>query len=617
MQWPDAQRRPAVFGGAALLALVLLAPMQMSVPQVSILVTAMCFALAALGLDILIGMTGQLSMAHAAFYGVGTFTALGLGSRGAPWPIAFFAAMAAAGLVAALVGLPSLRIRGLQVAIASLAFQVFAQGFPNTYDQVKSAGRLFERPDYLVSETSLYYLAVGCIAAVLVVLARLRRTGLGRSLLAVREVEARSAAFGVQTGRTKLMAYGLSGAIAGLGGALFALQQSSVSDLQPFILRESLLLVAVVVVGGARSPVGILLAAFLLKGLPGLLGTSGDVPVLGQVALWLPPLLALLLVLSVVLQPAGIGGVLRDIGARLGPPPELLSTRPEPGDATAAAARATDLRTVPRPLKQRLPVPSLLVARAVGVRYGGVVALSDVDLEVRRSEIVGLIGANGAGKSTFFNAVSGLAPTTGSIRYRDKELLLSPAASRSSRGIARTFQDMGLVRGDTVRQNVLLAQQWMVDYPAVGGLLALGGSVGTERELRRRADQALELFGLRHLADEQLGSLPYGTMRIVEIAAAVASGPDLLLLDEASAGLTPQEAHALGDRFGALRDELGLTLMVIEHHVPLIASTCDYCYCLESGVLIAEGTPSAVTAQPRVIESFLGRGTLEPEGVLS
>ena len=170
------------------------------------------------------------------------------------------------------------------------------------------------------------------------------------------------------------------------------------------------------------------------------------------------------------------------------------------------------------------------------------------------------------------------------------------------------------MRGDTVRQNVLLAQHWMADYPAVGGLLALGGSVGTERELRRRADQALDLFGLRHLADERLGSLPYGTMRIAEIASAVASGPDLLLLDEASAGLTPEEAHALGERFGALRDELGLTLMVIEHHVPLIASTCDYCYCLESGALIAEGTPAQVTAEPRVIESFLGRGSLRARG---
>ncbi|MCW2671397.1 MAG: transporter related [Frankiales bacterium] len=605
---------PGRIGGLALVALVLLAPTFMNVPQTAIVTTAACIALVALGLDVLVGSTGQLSLAHAALYGVGCFSALGLGTHGVPWPLAFVGAAAATSVTAVVVGLPALRIRGLQVAIASLAFQQFAVQIPQKWDQVKFVGKTFDPPGYLAGVTAQYYLGVALVGLVLLVLAGLRRTRGGRSLLAVRDVEQRAAAFGVATGRTKLFAYAVSGAVTGLGGALFALQQTSVSDTQPFILRESLLLVAIVVVGGARSPVGILLAAFATKAVPGLLA-----PHFGQgVQLLIPVILAAVLVLSVVLQPEGIGGVLRDLRDQLSGGVDRPVPRPQQTDPVVAAARARSLREVPRPLTQRLPVPALLVARGVTVRYGGVVALADVDLEVRRSEIVGLIGANGAGKSTFFNAVSGLAPTTGSIRYRDRELLPAPAASRSARGLARTFQDMGLVRAETVRENVLLAQGWMACYPAATGMLGFGAAVGTERELRHRADQALELFGLEHLAGERLGDLPYGTMRVVEIAAAVASGPDLLLLDEASAGLTPEEAHALGDRFRALRDELGLTLVVIEHHVPLIAATCDYCYCLESGGLIAEGTPAEVTAEPRVVESFLGRGTLQPEeGVLA
>jgi branched-chain amino acid transport system ATP-binding protein len=262
---------------------------------------------------------------------------------------------------------------------------------------------------------------------------------------------------------------------------------------------------------------------------------------------------------------------------------------------------------VERPLSLRMPVPALLEAEDVTVEYGGVTALDGVSLEVRRGEIVGLIGANGAGKSTFFNAVSGLAPTTGSIRFRGVELVTRPASIRSSLGTARTFQDLGLVRAESVQENVLLAQTWLARYAAAVGILGLGGSVRTERELRRRAEIALEVFGLDHLARERVGSLPYGTMRIVEIAAAVAAGPDLLLLDEATAGLGPEESHALGDRFLAIRDELDLTLVIVEHHVPLVARVCDYAYCLESGVLIAEGKPLDVTAEPRVIESFLGR----------
>ncbi|HUR13941.1 MAG TPA: branched-chain amino acid ABC transporter ATP-binding protein/permease [Mycobacteriales bacterium] len=598
-------------GPAALVLLALLAPLGMNLPQTSIVSTALFLGIVALGLDVLIGTTGQLSIAHAALFGSGCYAALALGTHGLPWPVAFLGAAAAAAAVSVLMGLPSLRIRGLQVAIATLAFQVFAQQVPNKWPGVKSGGRVWERPSYLVDETHLYLLTLAVLGLVLVLLHRLRSTRGGRGLLAVRDVEARAAAFGVSTGPAKLFAYGVSGAVAGLGGALFAMQQGSVQDLQPFILRESLLLVAVVVIGGARSAVGILVATLLIQAVPKLLGSDFDIPYLGPAPIVLPALLTAPLLIGIVMQPQGIGGVLHDLGAKLTDRGERPSPRPMPTDAHASAARARDLRDVPRPLKHRLPTPSLLVAKSVSVRYGGVQALVDLDIEVRRSEIVGLIGANGAGKSTFFNAVSGLAPTTGSIRYRDSELLGLPASSRSARGVARTFQDMGLVRGDTVRENVLLAQTWIASYPAVTGLLALGGSVGTERELRRRADEALELFGLTHLADERLGDLPYGTMRIVEIAAAVASGPDLLLLDEASAGLTPDEAHALGDRFQALRDELGLTLVVIEHHVPLIARTCDYCYCLESGALIAQGTPAEVVAQPRVVESFLGRGSLD------
>ena len=607
MRWREL---PSRLGLLLALVAALVAPLFLGVAQTSYVTTALTLGIVALGLDVLVGTTGQLSLAHAALYGVGCYAALGVGTRGLVWPLAFLTAVVAGAAVAVVIGLPSLRIRGLQVAIATLAFQVFAQQIPSKWAGVKSVGQPFERPSYLVDETHFYYLTIGCVALVMAVLAALRRTRGGRVLLAVRDVEARAAAFGIATGPAKLFAYGVSGGIAGLGGAVFALQQTGVNDTTPFILRNSLLLIAIVVVGGARSPLGILVAALLVQALPPILGSDFDI--LGKPAEQvLPATLALLLLVSVVQQPRGIGGVLRDLGAKLTDTGERPSPRPAPTDAVASAARARDLRDVPRPLKYRLPTPSLLVAKAVSVRYGGVQALVDLDLEVRRSEIVGLIGANGAGKSTFFNAVSGLAPTTGSIRYRDSELLALPAASRSARGVARTFQDMGLVRSDTVRENVLLAQTWIAAYPAVAGLLALGGSVGTERELRRRADEALELFGLTHLAEERLGDLPYGTMRIVEIAAAVASGPDLLLLDEASAGLTPDEAHALGDRFQALRDELGLTLVVIEHHVPLIARTCDYCYCLESGALIAQGTPAEVVAQPRVVESFLGRGTLE------
>lgn len=569
-----------------------------------ILIGVAAKAIAALGLDILVGRTGQLSLAHAAFLGVGAFTAVNVGGRGAPWPVAVLAAVGSAAAVATVAGLPSLRIRGLQVAIVTLAFQVAAEKFAFTRTAFTGADKVFDRPALLQSNDSLYLFALVCVAGVLVVRARLGATKAGRALLAVRDVELRASSFGVDPGSTKLLAYTISGAVVGLAGALLALKESpgAISDISPFKLLESLLLVAVVVVGGAESGAGILVAAVFLRGVPQVFtGLGRDAPLVS----------ALLLVVAIVVQPTGIGGiiaradVLLDRGRRRR---ERPSPRPRLVALAEVAADAVGLRDVPRGLSLRLPVRALLEAEHVTVQYGGVRALHDLSLEVRRGEVVGLIGANGAGKSTFFNACSGYAPTTGSIRFRGLELLGAPPARRTSFGLARTFQDMGLVRAETVRENVLLSQTWLARYPAAAGILALGATTASERDLRRRADAALRLFGLDHLAHERLGELPYGTARIVEIAAAVAAGPDVLLLDEATAGLGPEESLALGDRFLALRDELGLTLVVIEHHVPLIARVCDYCYCLESGEMIAEGTPADVTAEPRVVESFLGRG---------
>ncbi len=578
--------------------------------RLSILVGVTATAIAALGLDVLVARTGQLSLAHAAFLGIGAFTVVNAGDRGAPWPLALLAGVVATTFAATIAGLPSLRIRGLQIAITTLAFQVFAEKFLFTRDDVTAAGRTLERPAFLRGDVQLYLFALSCLALVLLLRRRLAVTKGGRSFQAVRDVEARAQCFGVQPGPSKLLAYAISGAIVGLAGGVLALKAGSISAKDPFLLLESLQLVAIVVVGGSGSAAGILTAAVLVKALPQIIT---EIPLVHLRADRVVPIAsAALLVFAVVAQPTGIGGVYRAIGRAVDrfSPRGRREARPDPRphavDLDAAARQAVTLRSVEREFQLQMPVRALLEARDVRVAFGGVVAIDGVSLEVRRGEIVGLIGANGAGKSTFFNAVSGLVPVTGSIRFRGVELVGASPARRSALGIARTFQDMGLVRAETVRENVLLAQTWLARAPAAVSLLGLGTSVHDERHLRRRAGLALELFGLEHLAEMSLGELPYGTMRIVEIAAAVAAGPDLLLLDEATAGLGPEESHALGDRFVALRDELGLTLVVIEHHVPLVARVCDYVYCLESGALIAEGSPSDVTAQPRVIESFLG-----------
>ncbi|GAC1533671.1 MAG: hypothetical protein NVS3B12_13390 [Acidimicrobiales bacterium] len=582
-------------------------------------------AIAALGLDILVARTGQLSLAHAAFLGIAEIASINFAGRSVPWPLAIVGAMVVTGAAAVAVGLPNLRIRGLQVAIASLAFQLMCEKRIFTSTTLTGSGYQFTRPGFISTDRAVYVFGIACLALTLVIRRRLAVTKAGRNFLAVRDVERRTPCFGVESGSSKLLAYAISGALVGLGGALLAIRENGpVTDFQAFGLLPSLQLVAIVVIGGAGSAAGIIIAAFFTSGLPLLIGDKGIGVGVGPLHAFtlhgntLPLVAAGLLIVAVRFQPQGIGGGLIQARNRLndlfGLSPEKPDPRPRDVDLIEASGHAESLRVVPRTMSLTLPVRALLEAEAVSVRYGGVNALTDITLEVRRGEIIGLIGANGAGKSTFFNAVSGFAPTTGRITYKGVSLLERSPVKRTSFGVARTFQDMGLVRSETVKENVLLVQNWLARYPGAAGILGLGQSLSTERDLRKRADLALELFGLDHLAEERLGDLPYGTMRIVEIAAAVAAGPDLLLLDEATAGLGPEESYALGDRFTALRDELGLTLVIIEHHVPLVARVCDYCYCLESGQLIAEGTPAEVIAQPRVVESFLGRAAAAPGG---
>jgi len=641
-----------------LVAAAVAVPATLGETQVASLTETVAIAIALLSLNVLLGYAGQISLGHAAFVGTGAFLAVQLGGRGLPLPLAVLGAGLGVGALTALVGLPSLRIRGLAVAIATLVYGIAAQNFlfEQGWFTGADAGLLISAPLGFGAVYRFFLVALGFLAAVLLVDRQLLRTKFGRSLVVVRDAEDRAVAFGVEPGPAKLRAYALSGILAGIAGALIAYLTGGGSAGDFGVLR-SLELLAFAVVGGIGSRGGVLAAAVLLIGVPRLFPPPDA---------RLAPLLGGLLLIGVILfLPDGFGGLLRRLRVRW----EALGTQARTALAGVAAlavaltvARAQDaandaalaaallslaavvagvalrgrapalpspvtaapalpdadaaaLRDVPRALGLRMPTAALLEVEAVSVRFGGVQALSDVSLQVRQGEIVGLIGANGAGKSTLFNVASGfVTPTGGSLRYRGRELLTTAPARRTELGIGRTFQHMGLLRPETVQDNVLLAQHWLARYPSWAGILRLGDTTLTERRLRQRAELALELFGLTGLRHEPLGALPYGTMRMVELASAVATGADLLLFDEATAGLGPEEAHGLADVWLRLRGELGLTLLVIEHHVPMIARTCDYVYALASGRTLAEGRPADVQSNPDVVAEFLGRSTIDAGG---
>jgi branched-chain amino acid transport system ATP-binding protein len=249
----------------------------------------------------------------------------------------------------------------------------------------------------------------------------------------------------------------------------------------------------------------------------------------------------------------------------------------------------------------------LLEVSEVTVRFGGLVALDDASLKVAPGTVCGLIGPNGAGKTTLFNCVSRLVtPAAGSIRWNDEELLGRRPHQIAHLGIARTFQNLALVPSLTLRENVMLGAHHTARSGFAEAALRLPRVRREEREMRATADEALARLGLERLADHPATGLPYGTLKRLEIARALAQRPRLLMLDEPAAGLSHGEVDELAGALRDLREGLGLTVLLVEHHMGLVMRVSEQVVVLDFGQVIAAGTPDEVRQDERVIEAYLG-----------
>jgi branched-chain amino acid transport system ATP-binding protein len=250
---------------------------------------------------------------------------------------------------------------------------------------------------------------------------------------------------------------------------------------------------------------------------------------------------------------------------------------------------------------------SVLEVRDLAIRFGGLQALQGLNLEVNEYEIVGLIGPNGAGKTTAFNCITGFyQPNNGSVLYRGRDVTSAPPHVKAAMGFGRTFQNVGMVKSATALENLKTAQHAKVDYDAASGLVGTGSVLRTERRLTEKADAILDLLGLQSIRNQRVGGQSYGTLKLLELGCALATDPDILLLDEPTSGMGPEESDELGERLLTLRREFALTMLVIEHHVPLVLRVCDHVYVLNFGRLLAEGKPNVIQTHPEVVAAYLG-----------
>jgi len=575
---PQRVLAPAVAGAVA--AAVALAVLQDS--WRSALVTSLIFAIISLSLVVVTGFAGQVSLAQLTLAGVAGFL---LGpmttSWSIPFPLAPLLAALGATLVGVVIGLPAIRVRGLTVAVVTLALAVAVEGvwFHNS-DFVGASGKDVAGPTLLglnlrarvgtdFPRLSFCLLVLLVLVAVAVGVAKLRTSRLGSAMLAVRANERSAAGAGIDVVRVKLIAFAIGAFIAGLGGAMLGYKQGNVT-FDSFAILIGIALFAGVYLAGITSVSGGILAGILAAG--GLVfRASSEWLHLGD---WYGTVLGVGLVLTVIQNPEGI----------VGPIHVLLDKRRRATGARPAEAPAIHLVEPATAASE----PGLLTLEHVRVRYGGVVAVDDVSFAVPRGAIVGLIGPNGAGKTTLLDAISGFAPASGTVWLAGRDLQGLAPHQRIRAGLGRTFQHIGLYDDLSVQENVVV------------GLAASAG-----RSTDRSLDATLALLELAEVADRPAGELSQGRRQLVSIARALVADPAVLLLDEPAGGLDTAESQWLGERLRSIRDS-GVTILLIDHDMSLVLNLCDEIHVLNFGRLIASGPPAAVKADRDVAEAYLG-----------
>jgi branched-chain amino acid transport system permease protein len=569
----------------------------------------------ALGLNVVAGFAGLLDLAYVAFFGIGAYIFALLSSNQFNIHLPFLLVLPIAAVATMIIGFAlgstSLRLKGDYLAIVTLAFaQIFKLLLLNLDRPVNITGGVngiynFD-PINIFGFKIISPLAYGYLIWFFACLAmagsyRIKSSRIGRGWEAIREDELAAEAMGVNTTWMKLMAFAAGAFVAGGSGAVFASFQDSVFP-NNFDFQQLIIVYCMVILGGLGNITGVVLGAIFLSILPEFLREYGAYRMMSY---------GLILIVLMALRPQGIMG---EVGLFL--KKKKRPDKDETGRLRSSMelyydeARASSETTAAKPCYAK-GSSVMLELKQVTMDFGGIKAVDNLSLILNEREILSIIGPNGAGKTTLFNLISGIyRPTAGSIFFEGAEITGLKPHRVARAGVARTFQNLRLFNQMSILDNAKVGSFCRTRSGPLSVLLHLPLHKREEMVVEQKARNVLRMFGGRltgYRFEQQAKFLSYANRRRLEIARALATDAKLLLLDEPSAGMNPQETIEITAFIKKLRDDFGYTLLIIEHKLNVVRTISDRVIALDYGVKIAEGSYEDVAFNEKVIEAYLGR----------